>query len=778
VQCRTTRGRLSGWAVAVPVAVFAVAAALVRYKVLADIAGGPGWDTYAFLSNAAEFAGRGYGYTELHRPPFLSLLTAGLFAAGVPMRESVIQWVDGAVSLTGLVAFYLIARRRFSRPLAGIGALMLLCVQPLWQYLGSGYTDMPSVSLSLWLLWSLIKAAEDDPRWYLLSGPLFTASVMTRYTAILAAFPIAIWVTLRWKPFHQAKYIGGGIALAAAAYVPAAIFYGARFGDILFPFLMAFGMSENISAPTGEGSASVTASWYVRMMPEFLGGEPVILASYAVLLVAALGLVLALGTYLQTHRPRLWRLVSGVLWCMPAVLAQLGGGMVLRQVTIPIAVGGLWRALAPYEDTPTGRRVTGDAALVATMVAWVLTYFDFHGHQPIQVPRYVITVAAPLVFLLMLGWQAFVSDIRRTLVGDHVEASPAQPGPLVRYAAPVLLAGFVLASVATTMAATAVEPPDPYVIAAKETSAWLREQPDIDDAMVMSELWPITAWYTRVPVKAMAAFPEKEAYQHALDKHEADYYVAIHGGEYAGYRLAMETADAHVLERRAGAAARLPRVGYLGKAWDNYLESVTGYTFYLTGDQGPQEWGEMMFSDAMTARELAEYRAIAVFGVRWKDRATGESALREYVEAGGSVVIDASGNLGTMPYDLADTVVFDTVIRRRGLPADASIVLDDEFAARHPSVGRVVPSAFTDESGGPWYGADYTPLPGSPPLEVLATVDGRPAVVSRQVGAGRVYFIGYNLAWHAFITGNESERRLIEAVFADALGAPESGDTW
>ena len=771
MQSRTTRGRLDEWAIVVPVAVFAVAAALVGYKVLTDIAGGPDWDTFAFLANAAEFAGKGYGYTELHRPPFLSLLTAGLFALGAPLHESVIQWVDGGVSLTGLLAFYLIARRRFSRPLAGIGTLMLLCVQPLWRYLGSGYTDMPSVSLSLWLLWSAIKATEEDPRWYLLAGPLFTASVMTRYTAILAAFPIAIWVALRWKPFHQAKFIGGGIALAAAAYVPAAISYGARFGDILFPFLVAFGMSENISAPSGEGAAHLSAAWYVRKMPEFLGGEPVLLASYAVLLVAALGLLLALGTYLQTHRPRLWRLLVGVLWCAPAVMAQLGGGIVGRQVTIPLAVGGLWRALAPYEDTPTGRHVTRDAALVATMVAWVLTYFDFHGHQPIQVPRYVITVAAPLVFLIMLGWQAFVSDIRRTLVENRAEPAPERAGPLVRYAAPVLLAGFVVASLLTTIAATADEPPDRYVQAAQQTAAWLRDQPGIERAMVMSELWPITAWYARIPVKAMAAFPEKEAYQHALDKHEADYYVAIRNGEYAGYSTSMETTGARVLERRAGAAAPLPRVPYLGKAWDNYLESVTGYTFYLTGDQGPQEWGEMVFSDAMTAEELARYDAVAVFGVRWKDRAVGESALRDYVEAGGSVVIDASGNLGTMPYDLADTVVFDTVIRRRELPAEAPIVVDIGFSSRHPALGSVTPSAFEDEVGGPWYGADYTPLPGSADLEVLATVGGRPAVAMRRIGRGRVYFIGYNLAWHAFITGNESERRLIEAVFADALGA-------
>jgi len=744
-----------------------VAAGVIAFKVVQQMRIGPYWDTFSFLSNAAEFAGRGFGYTELHRPPVLSLVTAAFFALGAPLHEAVIMWVDGFVSLTGLLAFYLIVRRRFEPPLAAVGALALLAVQPLWQYLGIGYTDFFSVTLSMWLLWACIRATEDDPAWYLLAGPLFTAAVMSRYTAILALFPVAVWIVLRWKPFHQAKYIGGAVALAVATYVvPGAKFYSERFGDVLFPFLVAFGMYEDFSAPTDQFATQPAAGWLARSLPDFLGGDRIGLITYVTILVAGLGLALGLIAYFSNHRPRPARLALGLLSCVPVALAEFGGaGLVARQVTIPIAVLGLWSALAPYESDPISRKVTVRAALNAVMLAWLLAYFDFHGHERIHVPRYVITMAPPIVFFIVQGWHQFVADIRRTMGDTRVAARP-----WVRAIAPAGIALFVIPAIVTAMSATSAEAPDAWTAAAKETSAYLREQPGIEGARVLSDLWPITAWYTRIPVKAMQRFDDEDAYQHSLDKHNADYYVTIHGGEYAGYTEAAVSEDARVLARTWGAASDGPAVPYLGKAWDNYLESVTGYTFYLTGDQGPQEWGEMVFLDAMSAEELSAYDAVAVYGVRWHDRYAGEAALLEYLDRGGVVVIDASGNLGKGPFELENTVMFETVMQRAALDTDAQIDAGERLEAIDPALDDVDAAPFADIDGGPWYGAAYTPLPGTEDLEVLATAGGKPLVAMRRVGEGRVYWIGYNLVWHAFITDSADEQALIAAVFKDALG--------
>jgi hypothetical protein len=56
---------------------------LVYYRVLVQMEIGPVWDTYDFLSNAMYFAGQGFGYADLTRPPLLPFLTSLLFRLGV-----------------------------------------------------------------------------------------------------------------------------------------------------------------------------------------------------------------------------------------------------------------------------------------------------------------------------------------------------------------------------------------------------------------------------------------------------------------------------------------------------------------------------------------------------------------------------------------------------------------------------------------------------------------------------------------------------------------------
>jgi len=54
-------------------------------------------------------------------------------------------------------------------------------------------------------------------------------------------------------------------------------------------------------------------------------------------------------------------------------------------------------------------------------------------------------------------------------------------------------------------------------------------------------------------------------------------------------------------------------------------------------------------------------------------------------------------------------------------------------------------------------------------MHTLVSAAGKPVISYRDVGKGRVYYVGYNLAWHAFSKKNDSEAALIRAVFADAI---------
>lgn len=762
-----TGSRFAGYAALL--AVVALGAALIAYKVRIAIAVGPEWDTYAFLANAAEFAGKGYGYTEAHRPPLLSLITALFFRFG-ELDQATVQWVDGALSLSGLIAFYLLMRVRFDALPAAAGALGLLVVQPLWEYLGVGYTDFAAIALSIWLLLSIIKATEEHPAWYLASGALFVGAVMTRYTALLFAFPALVYLVLRWRPFRQARWILGGVGSALAAYTPAAVYYAGRFGDVLFPFVIALGLSEGVEAPAGEGQAAASGIWYLTHLPGSLAPAGFELLALLVLGIGALGVLRLAGDHMAAIGISPGPLLRAALGAAIAVAGQ-SGGLLARQLSILLAALIIYRALAPRDESTDGlaARVRVRYALDATMLVWFVTYLDFHGHQTIQVPRYFITMAASVLYFTVLGWSGWAGVL--TELQQKLGAA-REPSSGMRAAVMVVLSGFII-GLLTATAVTTDRTEDRYVAAAHDSSiAMLGRDPDIRGKAIYSDLWPLIAWYVRTDVRPMPAYEDLRGYGHELEKGAAEYFFTIRGRRFDSYEEVLRADSLVVLERTAApAAGALPSVQYVGKSWDNYLEATTAYQFFLKSTAGRYGWEGSAFLDNLTLDELEAHDAVAVYNWRWKDRVDAEALLAQYVREGGSVVIDASQNLDGLAYSVAGTIIFDVFIGPGTLPADGDIEVRGSLAASHPGLGPIAASPFVDEIGGPWTGATYTARPGTERLETLATIGGRPVIQAKQVGKGTVYFVGYNLVWHAFSSDNYKERELMTALFADAIEA-------
>ena len=195
---------------------------------------------------------------------------------------------------------------------------------------------------------------------------------------------------------------------------------------------------------------------------------------------------------------------------------------------------------------------------------------------------------------------------------------------------------------------------------------------------------------------------------------------------------------------------------YLGAGWENYLEHLGGYDFYLQHSEGDYDVEGSRFYDAFTLDELKRYPAVVGFGGMWHNRGVAERLLMAYVEQGGTLVLDASGNLAE-PYRLDGSVLFDTVIPRELVPSNATVRVDPAFAAGDARARDHPPSPWISETGEPWYGAGYSALPGSAPLKVLATLGGKPLVAERRWGKGRVIWVAYNLPFHAKLSGNAGE---------------------
>ncbi|MBI5231146.1 MAG: glycosyltransferase family 39 protein, partial [Coriobacteriales bacterium] len=665
-------GRLPGSDPAV-IRLVLFAGALIVFKAVAQIAVGPAWDSFSFLANAAQFAGLGYGYTEPARPPMISLITS------VPMRlgftdAAVIQVVDSGLTALALAGLYLVLRRRFDRQVSSVAVLAFLVAPPVWKWVGVGYTDLAATGLCLLALFFAIKATEDDPRWYVAVFPTLLAATLMRTTSLLFVGVLGVWLLLRCRPLRHARFLMAGVATAIASYVPLGWYYEATVGNALYPLVASMRVQEAAKASRLSGLERPVES-FVRSLPSLAAPSSIDWLSLALLGAAGLGLLVSGVVFVARRRPGAGRVVLAMAAVAVTAKAILGRG----PAAVLIVAGCtylVWRLLLSEEQRAEGgpvRIVAPTLALDATMVSWLIGLLAFHEQWAQRVERYYIAMAPALVYLAALGLLALVRTARRL---SHVEWPSMRAVSVVGAVVPAAVVVALLVGGAIDVLATD-RTNDRTVADSIKTAQWLRTRGFGEGSVVYSDTWPQTSWYLKAPVKAMPGFDDRRAVEHELAKNRADYYVTVYGGtDLDGFDVGADTGATRVLVAGRRVATARPRVQYLGAGWENYLEKLTGFGFYLDHDEGDYNMQGSAFLDEYSLEYLKRYKVVAVYGAKWRNRSKAERLMMEYARQGGTIVLDASANLA-QPYSLQDCALFDTVLARTPIPAYGRIEVSD-----------------------------------------------------------------------------------------------------
>ena len=167
--------------------------------------------------------------------------------------------------------------------------------------------------------------------------------------------------------------------------------------------------------------------------------------------------------------------------------------------------------------------------------------------------------------------------------------------------------------------------------------------------------------------------------------------------------------------------------------------------------------------DTYSLEELQKYPVLALYDIKWRNWEKTQKLLRDYLEAGGSIIFDASGNMGEIQYSLSETVFFGKMIER--VEAEKNAIIE----VVNPSLQGITvnPGEFINENGSSWYGTIYTSLENIDKFdeEILATIDGRPLIIKQKIGKGNLFWFSSNFIWHAFLNENMSELNLIKKTF-------------
>ncbi len=722
-----------------------ISGSLFFYRYRLQVVQGPGWDTFAFLANALEFAGKSIGYAEPHRSPFLSFLVSLVFRLGWE-SEAAIFAVDCFLAFAGVLGFYLLLRLRFTPLFSFLGSLLFISYPAVFKQAGTGYTDLASVSFSIWSIYFFALGTQKSTKFLPLALLLFVAAALTRFTALLLIFPVLLIFFL--KPFDKVRFSINSFLLGFFAsfvlYMPFAIFYFKKFGNPFFPLAIAFSAASDTTSPAESFAYEPNLGWYIFNLKRFIASS----AGETIFLVFALFSLVGWAFYFYRllESTDFKKIGLAFLFALAYVLIFFQGGLILRQLAAFMLCFFLYMIFRSDD-----RKISESLGFFLLFFCWFLVYFDFHSHLGVKVDRYFIVMVPGFTYLALHG----LYELTEIFSSEKIKT-------VLKGAVYFLISFFIAVSFFSYFQQKKAQP-DYLVADAKKTSNWLKKQ-NISQAVIYSDLWPAFGWYLKRNVLAMPTFKDSRAFNHELEKNKADYFLTIRKRSLPSFKLVKKFGSVSVYKAKTLRSASKNRLLYLGRNWQNYLEEVLDYNYFVHFEVGRYGLGKTTYVDNFTIDELKKFPLIFLYNFRWKSREKAQDLLFQYLKGGGRVLIDLSANLGGLNYNLDGQSFLGVVAERKALSASPKITINPEVGVK-----RVKFSPFVSEGGGEWYGANYLALPGETSLKKLVEADGKILVAVQKIGKGKIYWIGYNLVWHAFIKENEEERKLIQRLVETAL---------
>ncbi|WP_281774453.1 glycosyltransferase family 39 protein [Methanobacterium formicicum] len=725
------------------------ASLVVYYRLKMQMTIGPFWDTYAYLANALEYAGMGTGYMELDRPPLLPFLTSLIFRMGF-VSEVAIYLVDGLLFILGSIGLYQLFKLRFN-PLESLaGSLLFISFPITLAWLGVGYVDMAAVSFSIWAVYTTVLAVNRNPRFFFLAFPLAMMAFLTRFTAGFIVFPLVLYILMGKHYLRQFKEMITGLIISIFLIIPYLAYIYQKTSDPFFS--ITWSLSFRAESFQEHFAYSSDVFYYIHNLQSFISTQGILHNWFYYILISILiiGVIIYIYNILRDWKGREVTLNSAKIVKI-ILLILLGVGFIFTFSKINYIYSSVLVLLIGYVayDLLRGRP---NMDLDILFFTWFMVQFITQSLFAIKVDRYFLTMAPALTYFLILGLHEISGKIRINW----------QDFNLSRYIMPCLM--IILALSATSIYLNDVQQEkDNYLVADFVKNQVIDDYMDVmvqdlrnydptyQNKTVQSEVWPGFVWKLKTSMKQQPTFNTTPELNHWLEKNHVDYYISLNPADLQSYQPIAQYNNMTLYQINPNATTNKTKMLYIGQGWQNYMDQVLGLkAFVLHESQGRLVIGKATEIDSHSLEELQQYPYILLYNFKWHNQHDAEELLLNYVESGGTLVIDASGNMEGMYYNLDEAVFLNTSISKKSLPVNPKI---------QPALNF---SPFLSD-GETWYGAHYEPTNQSQ-IQPLVTADGNILIGEQKIGKGRIIWIGYNLVWHAFHLENPEEKVLIQSV--------------
>jgi 4-amino-4-deoxy-L-arabinose transferase-like glycosyltransferase len=744
---------------------------IVYTRIKIQINAGPFWDTFAYLGNAMDYAGMGTGYYEYDRPPLIPFLTAIAFNLGF-FSEIAIFVVDGLIFIFGVIGLYLLFKLRFNSIQSFTGSLLFVSFPLVLAWLGLGYVDLASLMFSIWAIFFLVMALKKNPAWFYLAIPFGALAVLTRFSAFLILFPLVFYIAINKNYLKNLKFIFRGVLIGLILFIPFLIFIYLKVGDPFYSFQWAFGFTS--LSPTDYMNYSTDPFYYLYYLKLYLSSKGFFNYSYYYMFIALIFIGISvlvydiIKTYLNKFKLKKkvrnalkvstkisqLKLILFFIFALAFLVSYTRVSYLTSEFLFLLLCISLYVLIAELNI----KKIDMDLLFLS----WFGTSFIFVSLFALRFDRYFLMVLPAVAYFIILGLDKISEKLKFEIKDINITSLFLS---VIFIISALLSTGiylndlnnpqsdefFVKDIVITTNLTNDV----------KLTANWLKSyDPNYKSKKIRSDYWPAFAWYLNADLIEMPSLNQSAEIDHELQKNNVYYYLTLKSNLDLQYYDEIKTIGSIHVFQRNNISNNNTMMLYIGSGWQNYIDRVLGLKAnVIYNSKGKYIIGETAYVDGYLLEDLKKYPYVLLYNFKWHDRENTENLLRSYVNSGGTLVIDASGNMDGVTYNLGDSIFLDTHITRQEANPYPTIWISPQLGS------NIEFSPFISDDGGIWYGASYeSSLLNGTKIENLATLNGNTLIGVQKIGKGKIIWIGYNLVWHAFHFNNSDEKELIQNV--------------
>lgn len=505
---------------------------IAYYRVKLQIDLGAIIDTYDYLADAAVFAGKGIGFDDFNRPPFISFLTSIFFLFG-GLSVDPIMIVDGILYIFGCIGLYLFLKTFFDPLTSFIGSLLFATFPIVITFAGTGVNDVSSVSMAIWAIYLTYMAVKKDSRLFLLSFPVAMIAFLTRYNMALLIFPIMFYILININEIKKSRNILIGIFIALILTIPLLYFFSLKFGNSIYPFMDFFKTSGGTGS-TEHFAYNLDSLYFIKNIPLYIG-----IASLIIVFYTLLGVVFQqFKKYHVQFSKSKWvsttkNLFKNFKFIITLILMCV---FVISFAKVHYMISEFIFFIICYLTYLVALDFSVDVDNDLLFIVWFMAFFIFQSVYVAKDHRYFITMVAPMAYFLTRAFSWSVSEFKFKFNDIN----------LTKCLFALLLISMMLLSVSSQLQSIEKGNQNNKIFTqdVKTASQWLKSyDPDYHSKLIYADMWSYFAWFLQTNVGKMPIFrnnqtlyvgakdynfteQDKLAFNNELEKNKPDYYIS------------------------------------------------------------------------------------------------------------------------------------------------------------------------------------------------------------------------------------------------------------